>query len=203
MAKVNPYCPVSGCKTDRPHTNDPLVREMVAFSNTPQVYLYWVQNTLLELRDSMVDDRKNGRRISWLSRIRLVEELYYRTLYLLFVATPDEAPHILSGDPPNSISIIYDRVNDELLHGIGKLKQGAGPLGHSPLEWLHIGAHGAYPILFALEFDKETEPGLDDYLKEYLDVYVALIQKIGILIVVDGETIQQVKGKVIDMLSKA
>jgi hypothetical protein len=202
MTKVNPHCPVNGCKTDKPHTDDPVVGSMLAYANTPQVYLWWVKNTLLELRASMADDGKNGRRASWLSRVRLVEELYYRVLYLLFVAAPGEAPHVLSGEPPNSISIIHDQVNDELFDSSWTLKQGlGGSSSPSLLKLLHIGAHGAYPMLYLLHLDKETDLGLDVYLKEVLDVYLERIQKIGEMLV-EGITIQHVKDRIIEMHGK-
>ncbi len=199
MPKVNPHCRGIGCMSDKLYIDNPMVGSMLAFANTSQVYLWWVKNTLLELRDSMVDDGKKGRRASWLSRIRLVEELYYRTLYLLFVAAPDEVPHVLSGAPPNSISIIYDRVTDELFGGSREMKKGlGGPSSPSTLELLHIGAHGAYPMLYLLHLDKETEPGLDQYLSTVLDVSLEKVQKIGEMFV-EGRTIQEVKDKVIAM----
>lgn len=199
LPKVNPYCPVPGCRTATPHIQDPLVAKLASYVNYPQVYLHWVKETLIELRASMKDDFKNGRRISWLSRIRVVEELYFRTLYLLFVATPYEVPHVLSGDPPNSISNIYERVNAEILLGTGELtKPDPGLRNQSALEWLHIGAHMSYPMLMALKLDKRRI-GLNGFLKAQLDIYLRRIQKIGQMIVVEGLSLEKVKVKVIDM----
>lgn len=190
MAKVNPHCPVNQCRTKKPHTDDPLVSLMMVFSDSPQVYLHWVKKALLELRDSMVDDYNGGRQLSWMSRIRLVEELYYRSLYLLFFASAEEVPHLFSGQQPNSFSHIYDRVNEGL-----RLGQGALRTTPDAMEWINIGAHVSFPLL-VLNSRVEEKENIYDYLEKFLDVYVDRINIMGKLFV-DGEDTETVKKSII------
>lgn len=194
----NPHCPVNRCQTARPHADDFLVKAMLAYTDHPQVYLHWVKKALIELRESMVDDHSKGRLISWLSRIRLVQELYIRTLYLLFVAAPDEVPHVLSGEFPNSFSYIYGRVDDEILLGQGILNKRVGDkvLGEVvPMKYLNIGAHVGYPMLLVMD-NEEAQSEIKDYLEKYLDAYLENIQVIGTLFV-DGVDRGTIKSKTI------
>lgn len=121
MRKPNVHCPVRGCDTDQPHTDDILIRMLVSRFGAPDKCLSWVHASLCEIIDSMIDDHRNNRHLGWYSRLRQVEELYFRTLYIVFLATDDEVPHILSGAPPNSFSFVYGRVNEEILMNQGIL----------------------------------------------------------------------------------
>lgn len=118
--KVNPFCPVSGCTADKPHTADFLVMALVDRFAAPDKCLSWVLAGMAELRDSVTDDVQKNRLFSWYTRMRQPEKLYFRTLYILFLASDDEVPHILSGDLPNSFSQIYKTVNEAILEGRGK-----------------------------------------------------------------------------------
>ncbi len=102
--KVNPCCPVAGCRVSRPHTDDPLIKALVLRYTGPDKLLGWVQMSLGQIHDSILDDFKSNRHFGWLTRLRQIEELYFRTLYILFLIPDDEVPHWLSGDPPNSLT---------------------------------------------------------------------------------------------------
>lgn len=78
---------------------------------------------MAELRDSVTDDVQKNRLFSWYTRMRQPEELYFRTLYVLFLASDDEVPHVLSGDLPNSFSQIYKAVNEAILEGRGEITE--------------------------------------------------------------------------------
>lgn len=124
MAKrANPFCPVPNCRTDKPHTDDFLVQALADRFAEPDRCLKWVLTGMAELRNSIHDDIKQSRLFSWYTRWRQVEELYFRTLYILFLATNEEVPHILSGDLPNSFSHIYIAVNETILEGRGDIME--------------------------------------------------------------------------------
>jgi hypothetical protein len=84
---LNPHCPISGCQTKQPHVADPLVKALADRFAAPDKCLSWVLAGMTELRDSVTDDVLKHRLFSWYSRMRQPEELYFRTLYILFLAT--------------------------------------------------------------------------------------------------------------------
>jgi hypothetical protein len=103
----NPHCPVPRCQTKAPHNDDPIVKalSMLTTSSAGLAKLSeWARDVMGEMRDSMCRDLDEKRLSGWFFRLRQVEELYHRTLYLIFIATPDEVPHIMSGDPRRSQS---------------------------------------------------------------------------------------------------
>ena len=100
--KPVPVCPVKGCRVKRPHTDDPLLKSLVNGYTGPDKLLGWVQVSLGQIHDSILDDFKKNRHFGWLTRLRQIEELYFRTLYITFLIPDAEIPHWLSGDPPNS-----------------------------------------------------------------------------------------------------
>lgn len=71
-----------------------------AFSD-PAKLASWVKTVLDELINSMKQDLEADRIAAYMSRLRQTEELYTRALYVLFVASPEEVAHVLSGDMPN------------------------------------------------------------------------------------------------------
>lgn len=82
--------------------------------------------------------------------MRQVEELYVKTLYALFVATPAELPHILSGELPNSFAPLYDAVNATVFEGRGLLRESQPGLTSgtfTPMETLHDGAHASFKAM--------------------------------------------------------
>jgi hypothetical protein len=108
----NPFCPVVSCKTDKPHTDDPFVRGLLAY--TPAVIARQALIGMTQLRDSMQDDLNGNRSFAFLTRFRQIEELFHRTIFYLFAATPEEIPHFLSEVPPNRFDHIFKLLNQRL-----------------------------------------------------------------------------------------
>jgi hypothetical protein len=174
--KVNPFCPVSACTTDKPHTDDFLVKALVDRFAAPDKCLSWVLAGMAELRDSVTDDVQKNRLFSWYTRMRQPEELYFRTLYILFLASDEEVPHILSGDLPNSFSKIYKAVNESILEGRGEVmevKPGLVSGEFRTIDNLNDGAHvgfGALQMIASIAQKPEYTPDLAGYLK-HLETY--------------------------------
>jgi hypothetical protein len=143
MAKKNPHCPIEGCKAKQPHTSDPLVQMLVDRFAAPDRGLHWIWATLSEIRDSMKDDAERQRPMAFLSRMRIVEEVYFRTLHILFI----EISHLVSGANPNEFKPIYTKVNAQILKGKGLLtsiQSGFGLPNYTPMDLLHSSAHGDF-----------------------------------------------------------
>ena len=109
-----PVCLVEHCRATRPHTDDPRVRELHRRYTETDNLIGWVRQSLIQIHDSMVDDYNHGRLFAWTTQIRHVEELYYRTLYVVFLIPQEQVPHWLSGEPPNSINRMYKDVNEKI-----------------------------------------------------------------------------------------
>jgi hypothetical protein len=176
----NPYCPVPGCKTKQPHTADLLVKALVDRFAAPDRCLSWVLASMAELRDSVIDDILKRRLFSWYARMRQPEELYFRSLYLLFLASNDEVPHILSGDLPNSFSHIYDKVKKVILEGRGEMtevKPGLVSGEFRMIDNLNDGAHvgfGAMQMIVNIAQNPEYTPNMEAYLKHVDDYCVRI-----------------------------
>ena len=174
--KINPFCPVVGCATDMPHTADFLVKALVDRFAAPDKCLSWVLAGMAELRDSVSDDVLKNRLFSWYLRMRQPEELYFRTLYILFLASDDEVPHILSGDLPNSFSQVYKAVNEAILEGRGEMtevKPGLVSGEFRMIDNLNDGAHvgfGAMQMIVNIAQNPEHRPDLAAYLK-HIEIY--------------------------------
>jgi len=112
--------------------------------------------------------------------MRQPEELYFRTLYILFLASDDEVPHVLSGDLPNSFSQIYKAVNEAILEGRGEMtevKPGLVSGGFRMIDSLNDGAHvgfGAMQMIANIAQNLERRPDLAAYLK-HIETYCARI----------------------------
>lgn len=135
---------------------------------------------MAELRDSVTDDVQKNRLFSWYTRMRQPEELYFRTLYILFLASDEEIPHILSGDLPNSFSHIYKAVNDAMLEGRGEMtevKPGLVSGEFRMIDNLNDGAHvgfGAMQMIVNIAQNPEHTPDLAAYLR-HIEIYCARI----------------------------
>jgi hypothetical protein len=131
---------------------------------------------MADLRNSITDDVLKNRLFSWYARMRQPEELYFRTLYILFLATDDEVPHILSGDVPNSFFQIYEQVNKNILEGRGEMvevKEGLLTGKFRMIDNLNDGAHvgfGALQMIVYIGLSPESAPDLAAYLK-HVDTY--------------------------------
>jgi hypothetical protein len=145
--KINPHCPVPGCKTDKPHSTDPIVAGLIGEFSRPERMTHWVLGGMAELRNSIVRDMKDGQIFAWYTRLRQPEELYVRTLYALFVAGENELHHVLSGDMPNGLSTMYIKVNDIIFEGRGKLlttQPGLEFGSFTAMDTLNDGAHASF-----------------------------------------------------------
>lgn len=146
-AKFNPHCPVPGCKTTKPHAEDPIVKGMILEFASPERMTLWARTAMTELHESICRDLIAKKVFAWYSRLRQPEELYVRTLYALFVATEDELPHILSGDRPNGFSDLYEKVNKVVFDGRGLLRVDQPGLSNGtfkPIDTLNDGAHASF-----------------------------------------------------------
>jgi hypothetical protein len=147
---VNPYCSVPGCRTKRPHAESPVVRELLDTFSDSADFIRWIECCIFELMASVTDDASKGRVFAYFTRMRQSEELYYRTLYTLFVASDDELPHIFSGKQPNSFLEIWQKVNQVILEGRGtlttKLLDSDGEES-TALEMLHDTAHVSFATI--------------------------------------------------------
>jgi hypothetical protein len=99
-----------------------MVCDFLAAFSDPEKLAMWVKTSITEVMSSVADDGKNGRFFAYHTRTRQVEEMYYRTLYILFVAKDSALPHIFSGEPPNSFAEMWRAVNQEVLEGNGMLE---------------------------------------------------------------------------------
>lgn len=175
LREPNPCCPVLKCDTKQPHENDPNVKLLMQKFAAPDRCLGWVKESLSELRDSMIDDYHRNRVLGWYSRVRQVEELYFRTLYILFLAPEKNIPHILAGAMPNSLATIYEKVNTEILFGKGELmtKKSSVSFGlFRPIDILNEGAHIAFTAMQRIKEMREQSaqpPNIDVYLTHVRD----------------------------------
>ncbi len=161
-SKINPHCPVPGCKTNQPQQDDPIVKGLIAEFGPPDKLAGWVLAAMAELRESIMKDLTEKRIFAWHTRLRQPEELYIRALYLLFIAGEQEKHHILSGDTPNGLSGLYAKVNKEVFEGRGLLQTERSGLTYgsfTPMDTLNDGAHVLVPRIRNLHRNGK-EPGI-------------------------------------------
>jgi hypothetical protein len=196
-AKSNPHCPVPGCRTDQPHRNDLAVRELIASLESPDKLLLLVIHAITEIRDSVVRDVQERQIYAWCSRVRQPDELYYRTLYLMFCAPDAHVPHILSGCVPNSISLQYKEVNRVIFGDRGTLlTKRQGPTGgeFTVMENIHSAAHISFPALRMCEVvsqSGQTPSRITAYIKHLDGLYERLNYMCGMF--ANGKTKEDVK----------
>jgi hypothetical protein len=184
--KVNPNCPVSGCKAKAPHTSDPVVAALIQnFSDLAKV-AHWTCASIAELGKSMADDLAAGRRFALITRTRQQEELYIRALYAMFIAAPNEVAHIMSDATPNSFSVMYRKVNQLIFDGRGLLEvqqPGLRSGTFTAMGTINNGAHASFStMLMVIGFAKNPE-----YFKAYangeyfdhISVYCSYLNHIG------------------------
>ena len=179
--KINPHCPVSGCRTAKPHAEDPIVKGLILTFAPPQQMTLWARAAMAELSESICRDLMAKKVFAWHSRLRQPEELYIRTLYVLFIATEKELPHILSRDMPNGLSRLYEQVNKVVFQGRGLLQVSQPGVLYGtfkPIDMLNEGTHAsfrAFMTCIGLARNPENLPSPDEYCKhlaaycKYLD----------------------------------
>jgi hypothetical protein len=138
-SKPNQFCPVQGCSTNAQHRDDADVKALLETAQTPCELARWATNALIELRDSIGRDSAERQIFALITRLRQVEELYSRTVYILLLVTDDELPHMLSGAMPNGFSFHYDQVNKSIFGGRGVLERDS-----KTMEMLHHTAHVSF-----------------------------------------------------------
>jgi hypothetical protein len=170
--ETNPHCPVAGCEATKPHAEDDVVRGLIKMFAPPAEMASWVCSAIHELAESISRDLEEGRVFAWISRLRQPEELYFRALYAIFIASELELHHIISGAMPNSITPMYKKVNALILEGQGELtsvKPGLMFGTFRPIETLHGGAHTSFSSLFtciSIVHHPDMLPA--EYMEKYL-----------------------------------
>jgi hypothetical protein len=173
---TNPYCPVNGCRTKAPHADDDVVKGLIATFAPPEKMTLWAQTAMAELTESICRDLEAKKVFAWLSRLRQPEELYIRILYALFIATEEELHDILSGDMPNGISTMYQKVNELVFEGRGLLQTSRPGLmsgSFRPIDTLNDGAHTsfrAFMTAIGLARNPQYLPPAENYCK-HLQTY--------------------------------
>lgn len=168
LTKINPHCPVPGCKATAPHTDDPTVKGLVHNFSDPAKVALWTMASVAELGNSMATDLAAGRNFALLTRSRQPEELYIRALYAIFIATPEELAHIMSDALPNSFRSMYRKVNDLVFEGRGLLAASQPGLKHgefTPMDTINRGAHVSFSTMMMVI-------GLAQH-PEYLEAYTS------------------------------
>jgi hypothetical protein len=174
LKKPNAFCPVPKCETTVPHTNDPIVADLMKILSAPKDLPYWSWRSMVDLRNSVLNDMGEGRLFAWQTRLRQVEEIYFRALYCAFFAAKDELPHIFAGARPNSLTHLYRKVNDEILKGNGQWEL-TRPGQASGLSILHSAAHASFAaMLTAISCEHQPEQQMqemrDNFIK-HLNTY--------------------------------
>ena len=158
--KVGAHCPL--CNTPHPHTDDPIVSEIVLLFADPASLTLRSLEALADLRSSIISDISERRFFAWQTRLRQIEEIYIKALYCVFFADRAELPHIFSGREPNSILRFYRKVNEEVFEGRGtwESQPAGGARGAlKPLDILHGSAHASYfSIFMALAYAQQQIP---------------------------------------------
>jgi hypothetical protein len=145
--KQNPHCPVSGCQTAAPHLDDPTVQALMLEFAPPGKMCKWTLAAMAELGESICRDLESKKVFAFHTRVRQPEELYIRTLYVLFIAPDAELPHIMSGATPNGMAQLYREVNRVVFGGRGLLLEKHPGLTFgtfAPIDTLHDGAHVSF-----------------------------------------------------------
>ena len=157
----NPHCPVPNCRTKQPHlSSSPTAGLHDAFSD-PETCAQWTKHCIVELIQSVIDDLKKKRFFAYLTRFRQPDEMYYRALYLIFVADKDAIPHVLSGELPNSFSAMQKAVNQTVFGGkraLDKPQSGLSGEQFTVFDTLNSSAHASCAIIVAcIDFAKKPE----------------------------------------------
>jgi hypothetical protein len=153
---------------------------MLTFSK-PESVAWWSLASMVDLRLSIAADMDAKRLFAWQTRLRQVEEIYIRALYVMFIATDAELPHILSGEQPNSLVDLYRKVNEAIFNGQG-IWETAQP-GQSwgqfkPIDILHNSAHASFAAMStAIGFarDPDFKFNYDGY-KKHLENYCVRLE---------------------------
>jgi hypothetical protein len=151
--KINPHCVVLGCRTTKPHLDNSTVHALHHQFSDSASLVEWTKTCIVEIIQSVINDVNEKRFFAYLTRWRQPEELYCRALYVLFVATPEEVPHVISCEAPNNFADMWKKVNDAVFAGHGTLvKPLLSPNGEefTVLNTLNNNAHGSYATMLTV-----------------------------------------------------
>lgn len=152
MAKVNSFCSVAGCRTKSPHAEDSVVAGLINLCNQPHNMAALVHDALRELGNAACNELAHDQFLAFISRLRQIEEIHFRTLYLLLFATPNERDHILSGAMPNGLRGYYRKINEAVFNGQGDWEAAQAGLysgEFTVMDNLNEGAHVSYPAMLS------------------------------------------------------
>jgi hypothetical protein len=205
MKRANPHCSVAGCKTDKPHADDPAIKAVIIEFSDPEKMTSWVLHGMAELAYSICRDIAENRVFAWHTRLRQPEELYVRTLYALFIADEKELHHLLSGKRPNGLSVLYQKVNATVFEGRGVLQTiqaGLGIDSFTPMDTLNGGSHVSFPaFLTCIGLVKHPEFMPTDFQNKYtehMNKYCTYLQYMNDLFKA-GRTKEQVLAAVVSL----
>jgi hypothetical protein len=169
IGAMNLHCPVNGCKTQQPHTDDPIVQALRQMP--PKELTDLVRAAMAELLESFKNDAQNNRTFAWMTRLRQVDELYMRTVYILLLAKDEEIPHVLSGDTPNGFDFIYAAFNRAVLDGRGELKEtkpGFKFGTFTPMKTIHNATHVSFQTLITWRSSKQYPESVQGFPEKYV-----------------------------------
>jgi len=175
--KKNPHCPVAGCGTMQPHLLDPSVAFIMKAYEDPKQLAGWAEASMKELALSFLQDMAVGRVFAWVTRLRQIEELYFRAIYTLLIAEKAEVPHLLSNMMPNGFSALYKKVNDLVFEGRAKLTDvvpGRSYGEFTPMDTINQGAHVSFASMLTvigINSLPNEETNCENYHK-HLDTYL-------------------------------
>jgi hypothetical protein len=159
------HCPVPGCKTVAPHTDDPTVKGLCHNFSDPAKLALWTAASIAELGNSMATNLVAERNFALITRSRQPEELYIRALYAIFIATPDELAHMMSDMLPNGFRNMYRKVNQLVFEGRGLLEVSQPGLKHgdfTPMDTINRAAYGSFSRMMVIGVAQHPE-----YLEPY------------------------------------
>lgn len=159
--REKPAFPVAGCKTKQPHLSNLTTAGLHHAFSDPERCAQWTKHCIVELIQSVIADVKEGRFFAYLTRWRQPDEMYYRALYLLFVADKNAIPHVVSGELPNSFSVMQKAVNHTVFGGkraLDKPLSGLSGEQFTVFDTLNNSAHASFAtIVSCIEFAKKPE----------------------------------------------
>ena len=94
-----------------------------------------------------------------------------RCVYVLLLATPDEIPHVLSGETPNGFDFIYAKVNEAVMSGRGVLKdtQPGFQFGNfTPMKTIHNAAHVSFQSLITWRSSRQHPESVKEFSEKFI-----------------------------------
>ena len=160
-----------GCRTKQPHLASKTTHELHHTFSEPERLTQWVKHCIVELIQSVIDDVNNRGFFAYLTRWRQPEEMYYRALYMLFIADKSAIPHIVSGEPPNSFSATWESVNKMIMEGRGSLDKpqlGLNGEEFTAMSNLNNSAHASFATVVST-IEMARNPAYLPLIEKHLD----------------------------------